>query len=116
MHQFKRLAGPQGAQADMILRTIVQLGLGLGMKTLAEGVEARTAPIFLPYLSGERTPHNDATARGVFFGLSTEHGRAELAYSVMEGVAFAMADGNAALRSAGTQEHILQQHGVARKP
>lgn len=71
--------------------------------TLAEGVEARTAPIFLPYLSGERTPHNDATARGVFFGLSTEHGRAELAYSVMEGVAFAMADGNAALRSAGTQ-------------
>ena len=38
----------------------------------------------------------------MFFGLSTEHGRAELAYSVMEGVAFAMADGNAALRSAGT--------------
>ena len=70
---------------------------------LAEGAEARTAPIFLPYLSGERTPHNDATARGVFFGLSTEHGRAELAYSVMEGVAFAMADGNAALRSAGTR-------------
>ena len=70
--------------------------------TLAENVEARTAPVFLPYLSGERTPHNDASARGVFFGLSTEHGRAELAYSVMEGVAFAMADGNAALRSAGT--------------
>ena len=70
---------------------------------LAEGVEARTAPLFLPYLSGERTPHNDASARGVFFGLSTEHGRAELAYSVMEGVAFAMADGNAALRSAGTR-------------
>ena len=62
--------------------------------SLAENVEARTAPIFLPYLSGERTPHNDAAARGVFFGLSTEHGRAELAYSAMEGVAFAMADGN----------------------
>jgi xylulokinase len=73
------------------------------LAALAEGVEARKAPLFLPYLSGERTPHNDATARGVFFGLSTEHGRAELAYSVMEGVAFAMADGNAALRSAGTQ-------------
>ena len=69
----------------------------------AANVEARKAPLFLPYLSGERTPHNDANARGVFFGLASDHGRAELAYSVMEGVAFAMADGNAALRSAGTQ-------------
>ena len=73
---------------------------------LAEGVEARKAPLFLPYLSGERTPHNDANARGVFFGLASGHGRAELAYSVMEGVAFAMADGNEALRSAGT--HLSQ--------
>ena len=72
------------------------------LANLAEKVDARKAPIFLPYLSGERTPHNDATARGVFFGLSTEHGRADLAYAAMEGVAFAMADGNEALRSAGT--------------
>ncbi len=69
---------------------------------LAEGVEARNAPLFLPYLSGERTPHNDADARGVFSGLSMAHNRAHLAYGVMEGVAFAMADGYAALRNAGT--------------
>lgn len=68
----------------------------------AESVDPATAPLFLPYLSGERTPHNDADARGVFFGLGTEHQREHLAYSVMEGVAFAMADGYAALRSAGT--------------
>lgn len=74
--------------------------------SLAEGVQARKAPLFLPYLSGERTPHNDANARGVFFGLASDHGRADLAYSVMEGVAFAMADGNEALRSAGT--HLAQ--------
>ncbi|NPT43467.1 xylulokinase [Paraburkholderia sp. 1N] len=61
------------------------------------------APLFLPYLSGERTPHNDANARGVFFGLTSSHSAADLAYSVMEGVAFAMADGYAALQSAGSR-------------
>lgn len=61
------------------------------------------APIFLPYLSGERTPHNDPSARGVFFGLSHDTERADLAYAVLEGVAFALADGQAALQDAGTR-------------
>ena len=39
----------------------------------AERAEPARAPLFLPYLGGERTPHNDAHARGVFFGLSNEH-------------------------------------------
>ncbi len=60
------------------------------------------APVFLPYLSGERTPHNDANAQGVFYGLTAAHDASHLAYSVMEGVAFAMADGYAALECAGT--------------
>jgi xylulokinase len=60
------------------------------------------APLFLPYLDGERTPHNNAQASGVFFGLRSNTGKAELAYAVMEGVAFAMADGYAALRATGT--------------
>jgi xylulokinase len=50
------------------------------------------APMFLPYLNGERTPHNDATAKGVLFGMTPAHDAAHLAYAVMEGVAFAMAD------------------------
>lgn len=58
---------------------------------------------FLPYLSGERTPHNDPRARGVFFGLTHEHGRAELARAVLEGVAFAFADGQQVLEAAGTE-------------
>jgi len=61
-----------------------------------------SAPLFLPYLSGERTPHNDPHAKGVFFGLSHEHGRAELGWAVLEGVAFALADGQAALLAGGT--------------
>ncbi|MCM3347492.1 FGGY-family carbohydrate kinase, partial [Cytobacillus kochii] len=68
----------------------------------AERADPARAPLFLPYLGGERTPHNDAHARGVFFGLSNEHDADDLAYAVMEGVAFAMADGYDALRAAGT--------------
>lgn len=48
--------------------------------------------IFLPYLTGERTPHNDANARGVFFGLSFAHNSAHLTRAVVEGVCFAMRD------------------------
>jgi xylulokinase len=68
----------------------------------ALGPEAAT-PLFLPYLSGERTPHNDPHASGVFFGLSHAHGRAELGWAVLEGVAFALADGQAALLAAGAR-------------
>jgi xylulokinase len=62
------------------------------------GREAALAPvgceglIFLPYLTGERTPHPDPNARGVFFGLSLRHDRRHMARSVLEGVAYAMRD------------------------
>lgn len=48
--------------------------------------------VFLPYLIGERTPHNDPAARGVFFGLSLAHGKAHMVRAVLEGVAFAFRD------------------------
>ena len=57
---------------------------------------------FLPYLSGERTPHNDAQIRGVFTGLGHESDRAALTQAVVEGVTFAIRDNLEALRSAGT--------------
>ena len=57
--------------------------------------------LFLPYLSGERTPHNDPHARGVFFGMTHATTQAEMARAVLEGVAFAYADGVQALRDAG---------------
>jgi xylulokinase len=55
------------------------------------------APIFLPYLSGERTPHNDPHAQGVLFGLTTGHDAASLGYAVIEGVAFGLRDGWASM-------------------
>jgi xylulokinase len=60
-------------------------------------------PIFLPYLSGERTPHNDPHANGVFFGLTHDHTRAHLARAVLEGVAFAFLDGQQALLDGGAR-------------
>ncbi len=69
-----------------------------------EDTPAGEEPLFfLPYLSGERTPHNDASARGSFVGLSHQTDRAALARAVMEGVAFAFADSIEALRVAGTK-------------
>ena len=53
----------------------------------------RRAPFFLPYLSGERTPHNDPNARGVFFGITADTTGADLTLAVLEGVALAFADG-----------------------
>lgn len=64
--------------------------------------EQRSAPLFLPYLSGERTPHNDPRAVGAFHGLTHDVSRASLAYAVLEGVSFGMADGLKALNDAGT--------------
>jgi xylulokinase len=64
---------------------------------------AADALLFLPYLSGERTPHDDPSARGVFFGLSHETDRVALGRAVLEGVAFAFADAQAALLDAGAR-------------
>lgn len=58
---------------------------------------------FLPYLSGERTPHNDAAIRGAFAGLSHQSDRAALTQAVLEGVAFSFRDCLEALRAAGTE-------------
>jgi xylulokinase len=69
---------------------------------LGEDLKAPTSVTFLPYLSGERTPHNDAQIRGVFTGLGHESSRAVLTQAVLEGVTFAIRDNLEALKSAGT--------------
>ncbi|WP_380265602.1 FGGY-family carbohydrate kinase, partial [Klebsiella pneumoniae] len=60
------------------------------------------APFFLPYLSGERTPHNDPDARGIFWGMTHASLRAQLGYAVLEGVSFGINDGLQALKESGT--------------
>lgn len=62
---------------------------------------------FLPYLSGERTPHNNPQAKGVFFGLTHQHGPAELARAVLEGVGYALADGMDVVHACGVQPRSI---------
>ena len=69
------------------------------------------APIFLPYLSGERTPHNDPYAQGVFFGLTHDTNPAALGYAVMEGITFGLADGLAALQATSSDISALSLVG-----
>ena len=70
---------------------------------LGETVHPPSSVLFLPYLSGERTPHNDAGIRGAFLGLGHESDRRAMTRAVMEGVAFAVRDSHEALKAAGTQ-------------
>ena len=70
---------------------------------LGDTLAAPSGVSFLPYLSGERTPHNDAAIRGAFAGLSHLTDRAALTRAVLEGVAFAFRDSLEALREAGTE-------------
>ena len=62
-----------------------------------------SVPIFLPYLSGERTPHNDGEVRGAFAELSHDTDRVAMSWAVLEGVAFSMRDCLDALARAGTR-------------
>ena len=57
--------------------------------------------LFLPYLSGERTPHPDPRARGAFVGLAARHGRPHMTRSVLEGVAFGLRDSLELMRAVG---------------
>jgi xylulokinase len=82
---------------------------------------AETAPVgadgllFLPYLVGERTPHMDPRARGLFLGLTAGHGRAELVRAVLEGVALACYDAYQVLVEVGASpERMVMAGGGAR--
>jgi len=90
LHWVTQLTGAE-SEAALLERT----------ETLSDA-ERGSAPLFLPYLSGERTPHNDANARGVFFGMNHDTDARALAYAVLEGVSFGLRDGLDALRAAGT--------------
>lgn len=66
----------------------------------ARGLRAST-PLFLPYLNGERTPHNNPHAQAVFFGMDAGTGRADLVNATLEGICHGLAQGIAALQATG---------------
>jgi len=78
----------------------------------APGAEGLT---FLPYLTGERTPHFDPDARGAFAGLSVRHDRGALARAVLEGVAFGMRDALDLVASLGGHASVGRVSGGGAK-
>jgi xylulokinase len=74
--------------------------------------------LFLPYLTGERTPHPDPLARGAFVGLTVRHTQAHLTRSVLEGVAFGLRDSFELMKSAGLTEikQVRVSGGGAKSP
>lgn len=89
-----------------------------GFKTEAELYEQTAkfktpskSTYFLPYLSGERTPHNNPYAKGAFLGLTHEDTPVTLGQAALEGVAFALAEGVDALRASGVEVQTLSVIG-----
>ncbi len=85
--------------------------------------EAAAAPpgseglLYLPYLMGERTPHLDPLARGVFFGLTARHTRAHVIRAILEGVAYSLRDGLEIFRQMGVpSEQVRASGGGGRSP
>ena len=70
---------------------------------------------FLPYLTGERTPHADPLARGCFIGLTLAHSRGHLARSVMEGVTYALRDSLAIIRDLDVPVNEIRASGGGSK-
>ncbi|HUX87854.1 MAG TPA: FGGY-family carbohydrate kinase, partial [Chloroflexota bacterium] len=96
------------ADADVYERLTAQA------ETVPAGCEGL---IFLPYLSGERTPYPDPDARGVYFGLTLRHGKPHLIRSVLEGVAYGLRDSLELMRSLGLRiEQVRASGGGAQSP
>jgi xylulokinase len=107
--------------AASVLDWVAQLTGQPDLPQLVDGAKAqgvsRQSPFFLPYLSGERTPHNDPHARGVFFGIRPDTTAADLTGAVLEGVALAFADGlDVLIEKGGTVGDITVTGGGARLP
>ncbi len=89
--------------------------VGAMFKEIEQQAHTDSSLLFLPYLSGERTPYNNADAKGVFWGLTHQHQRADLCRAVLEGVSFALRQGIEVADKAGQQaDNITLIGGGAR--
>lgn len=107
------LCGWDKVKAEVLGRDVYDL-LTNEAAEIAPGCEGL---IFLPYLGGERTPHPDPDARGVFFGLTLRHTKAHLTRAVLEGVSFGLRDSLELMRSLGiTITQVRASGGGAKSP
>jgi xylulokinase len=107
------LCGREKAEAEADGRDVYDL-LADEAAWVAPGAEGL---LFLPYLSGERTPHADPNARGVFFGLALSHRRGHLTRAILEGVAMSLRDGLGLLEGLGVPfDRLRLSGGGSRSP
>lgn len=92
--------------ARLVDRSVPEL-----LGALDQSDKKRTSVILLPYLSGERTPHNDPDAQGQFVGLRNGTDLVDMTLAVLEGVAFSLLDCQNALSSAGSEVNELSLIG-----
>ncbi len=87
------------------------------IKAASQVVPGCEGLLFLPYLTGERTPHADPYARGAFVGLTLRHGKAHLTRAVLEGVTFGLKDSLELVRALGVAVTTVRvSGGGARSP
>lgn len=96
---FKRASGRASEGYEDFFEDVCQAAPGAGRL------------VFLPYLSGERSPIRDPSARGVFLGLTLQHGRREMSRAVVEATAFAMRDIIEVMEEAGAPVADLRVTG-----
>ncbi|MBM6579313.1 xylulokinase [Microvirga sp. BT689] len=99
---FQMAAMLNGASCLSWAAHLLKRDIGELLRETEAAYKGPSSLLFLPYLMGERTPHNDPYARGVFFGLTPETRQTDLVQAVLEGVAFSFADAKRALAQAGT--------------
>lgn len=98
------------------------LAADLGFEELLQNAEGSPAGCeglqFLPYLSGERTPHPDPLARGAFIGLTLRHNRSHMTRAVLEGVAYGLKDSFTLIQNAGLEAitQVRVSGGGAKSP
>ena len=102
--ELARLPREEGVSVyDLLMEEAAKVEAG------AEGL------LFLPYLSGERTPHADPFARGAFVGLTPRHGRGHLVRAILEGVVFSLRDSLAIFEELGVPIHEVRATGGGAK-
>ncbi|HEK2942923.1 TPA: xylulokinase [Proteus mirabilis] len=100
---------------DWVCQLTGSSDVGAMFKEIEQQAHTDSSLLFLPYLSGERTPYNNADAKGVFWGLTHQHQRADLCRAVLEGVSFALRQGIEVADKAGQQaDNITLIGGGAR--
>ena len=101
---FRMAAMLNGASClDLVARLVGEPDIAALLSRTEAAYRGPSRLLFLPYLAGERTPHNDPNARGVFAGLDHSCGATDLCQAVLEGVAFSLLEARALMDRAGAE-------------